>query len=76
MDRNEGGREGGRSGISEGNDGVEEKGNAKNEGGGRKDGKEKIARASLASSHGKQFLNVTLSLGMGCTPRTALCRGA
>lgn len=34
MDRNEGGREGGRSGISEGNDGVEEKGNAKNEGGG------------------------------------------
>lgn len=43
----------------------------------RKDGKEEIA--SLASSHGKQFLNVTLSLaaryGLHAT-YTALCRGA
>lgn len=38
----------------------------------------RFVRASLASSHGKQFLNVTLSLaaGIGCTPRTALCKGA
>lgn len=38
----------------------------------------RLVRASLASSHGKQFLNVTLSLaaGIGCTPRTALCKGA
>lgn len=67
---------------------VGEKGNAKREGwGGRgwsergKIGGEKrlrFVRASLASSHGKQFLNVTLSLaaGIGCTPRTALCKGA
>lgn len=42
MDRNEGGREGGRSGISEGNDGVEEKGNAKNEGGVERMGKKRL----------------------------------
>lgn len=42
MDRNEGGREGGRSGISEGNEGVEEKGNAKNEGGVERMGKKRL----------------------------------